>query len=126
MWPFIFGTLFLVSVLSPLPLAIWAWVREQRKIEPLPKTGPRRVLGWTALWLVTGQLLASLVVLAIVLPRYEFPQDIHIWVTWCRIVLIITPVVLVLSVIGQTRARVQILLCSLAVSTACVLLATLA
>jgi hypothetical protein len=65
-------------------------------------------------------------VLVFVLPHYEFPRNLDMWLAWSRIVLIMTPIVLFLSLVGQTRARIQILFCSLTTGVACVMWATLA
>jgi len=83
-------------------------------------------VGWGALWLVTVQLLAGLAVLVLIVPRYEFPRNLEVWLAWSRIAFVTTAIVIVLSIIGQTRARVQILLCALTISSACVMIASLA
>jgi hypothetical protein len=118
--------LFFVSFLSPLPLIIWAWIRQKRGGTDGSEAGWRPIVGWSALWLVTAQLVGSLIVLVFVLPHYEFPRNLDMWLAWSRIVLIMTPIVLFLSLVGQTRARIQILFCSLTTGVACVMWATLA
>jgi len=71
-------------------------------------------------------MLASLAVLVFVIPRYEFPHNVQIWLDWSRIVFVLSAVVIMLALIGRTRARVQILLCAIAMCWACVILASLA
>jgi hypothetical protein len=111
---------------SPFLLIAWAWIRVLKSRGNPTSLGRRFVLGRAALWLVTVQLLAGLAVFVFALRCYEFPRNVEIWMSWSRAAFIMTAVAILLSLIGQTRARWQILFGTLAIALVCVMIASLA
>jgi FtsH-binding integral membrane protein len=101
-------------VLSPPICLIWAWMKTPRERGVVRAAGWRRTLGLSGLWVFTGQVLAGFLVAPLINARYPYPLNFQPFRIWARIVLVATLVVVVLSCLGKTRARAQIVAGSVA------------
>lgn len=84
------------------------------------------MIGFIGLLLVTCQLLGAFVALMVVAAIHNFPDNFHTWISWTRLGFLSIAIVMLLLIVGKPRSRIQLMMCTVTISLACVMIATLA
>jgi hypothetical protein len=122
----LFDVISILAVLSLVPLLRWSWARWEM-VDPR-FLGPRGrgLIGCIALLLATAQLLGAFIDSMVVAAMHDFPASLRAWLVWTRVCFFGAVIAIVLLIAGKSRSQIQLLICTVAMSLACVMIATLA